>query len=160
MTQSSPSVERVYPPKLMFTVVNPIMRLLLGTRAGKRFDEFARLEFIGRKSGKRYEVVTAIHEVDGREAALTNSGWRWNFEGSQQIDMVRDGERERVNATLVTDPDEVARVYTAMIDKLGVESAPRRLGIKINIDGKPTHDHLVDLTRREGLSVVYLDPVE
>lgn len=160
MTQTSPSVERVYPPKLMFAVVNPIMRFLLGTRVGKRFGELARLEFTGRKSGERYQVVTAIHHVDGRDAALTNSGWRWNFEGGRQIDMVRKGKRERVNATLVNDPDDVARVYADMIDKLGVESAPRRLGIKINIDGRPTHDQLVDLAEQEGLSVVYLDPVE
>lgn len=61
---------------------------------------------------------------------------------------------------LVTDPDEVARVYADMIDKLGVESAPRRLGIKIDIDAKPTHDQLADLTIREGLSMIYLDPAE
>ncbi len=160
MTQTSPAVERVYPPKLILTVVNPIMRFLLGTGAGKRFGVLARLEFTGRKSGKRYEVVTGIHDIDGRDAALTNSGWRWNFMGCQQIDLVRGGQRERVNATLVTDPDEVARVYGDMIDKLGVEAAPRRLGVKINFDGKPTHDHLVDLTKREGMSVVYLDPVK
>ncbi|MFP4554900.1 MAG: hypothetical protein ACLFRT_13725 [Actinomycetota bacterium] len=159
MTQTSPALERVYPPKLMFMIVNPIMRFLLGTGAGKRFSELARLEFTGRKTGKEYAVVTAIHDIDGRDAALTNSGWRWNFQGGREIVKVQSGKRERVQATLVTDPDEVARVYSSMIQELGVEDSPRRLGIRINVDGMPTHEQLVDLAEREGLSVVYLDPL-
>lgn len=158
MTQTSPALERVYPPKLMFAIVNPIMRFLVGTAAGKRLGDLARLEFTGRKSGKSYAVVTALHQVGDRLAALTNSGWRWNFAGGRRIQMVHKGERKQVEATLVADADEVAQVYSDMIDKLGVEGAPRRLGIKINIDGKPSHQQLVDLAEREGLSVVYLDP--
>lgn len=159
MTQTSPAVERVYPPKLMFMILNPIMRFLLGTGAGKRLSELARLEFTGRKTGKEYAVVTAIHDVDGRDAALTNSGWRWNFAGGREIVKVQSGKRERVRATLVTDPDEVADVYSTKIDELGVDASPRRLGIEINIDGKPSHEQLADLAKREGLSVVYLDPI-
>jgi hypothetical protein len=48
MTQESTRLERVYPPKLMFAVLNPTMRWLLGTEAGKRMADLARLEFTGR----------------------------------------------------------------------------------------------------------------
>ena len=160
MTQILPAVERVYPPKLMFMIANPIMRYLVGTGVGKRIEELVRLEFTGRKSGEDYRVVTGVHDLDGREVSLTNSGWRWNFEGGREIEMVRAGKRQKVMATLVTDPDEVARVYSDMIDRLGVEGAPRRLGIRINVDGRPTHAQLVDLAEREGLSLVYLDPTD
>lgn len=44
-TAETPAVERVYPPKLMFMVFNPLMRWALGTNLGKRVPELARLDF-------------------------------------------------------------------------------------------------------------------
>jgi hypothetical protein len=102
-------------------------------------------------------VVSAIHDIDGRPAILTNSRWRHNFAGSREIEVVRAGQRRAMKATLEADPDKVAEVYAQMIDRLGVEAAPRRLGISIGGKQAPTHAQLVDLVKREGLSVVYLD---
>lgn len=156
-TAETPAVERVYPPKLMFMVANPLMRWALGTNLGKRVPELARLDFRGRRTGEEYGVVTALHEVDGQTAVLTNSGWRWNFEGGHPVTVVVSGERIEARGRLVSDPDAVARVYLDRIDELGTENAARRLGIKVNVDRQPTHDEIADLARGEGLSVIFLD---
>lgn len=154
-----PAVERVYPPKIMFMIANPIMRWALGTSLGKRIPGLARLEFRGRKSGNEYTVVSGLHEVDGKTATLTNSGWRWNFEGGHPVTVVIAGERHDAIGRLVPDPDAVARFYSDRIDEIGTDMAARRLGIKINVDRTPTHEELAGLVRREGLSVIYIEPI-
>lgn len=153
---SESSVERVYPPKLMFLVVNPIMRWLLGTPIGRRLPDLARMEFNGRKTGRQYTVVAALHDIDGRRAILTNSGWRHNFTEPHPIELVIAGVRHPATGTLEVDPDRVAQVYGQRIEELGVDRAGRRLGIKIH-GTTPTHQQLADLARTEGLSVIYLD---
>ncbi len=121
-----PPVERVYPPKIMFMVANPIMRWTLGTSLGKRFPELARLEFRGRKTGNEYKVVSALHDVGGKTATLTDSGWRWNFEGGHPVTIVVAGERNDAIGRLESDPDAVARVYSDRIDEIGIGMAARR----------------------------------
>lgn len=158
MPDTPSTVERVYPPKLMFTVVDPIMRWVLSTRLGDRLPELAKMEFTGRKSGRDLAVVVATHDLDGRTAVLTNSGWRHNFRNGHPVEMVRGTERHRYRGVLEDDPETVAEVYARRIEELGTDQAARRLGIKVHGDGVPSRDQLVDLTRREGLSVIYLEP--
>ena len=152
-------IERVYPPKLMFMLVNPVMTWALGTGLGRKIEGLARLEFKGRKSGKDYKVVAALHDLDGRLAALTNSGWRWNFEQGHPLIAVIGGERLAMEGHLISDPVEVARIYSQRIDDLGTAMASRRLGIKIHVDRKPTIDELTALATDEGLSAIFLERV-
>lgn len=158
MTDTQRRLERIYPPKIMFAVVNPLMRWLLGTSLGRKLPDLARLEFTGRKTGRDIRLVTGLHDVDGRKAILTNSGWRHNFEGGRPATAIIGGEPYPVIGTLQSDPDAVADVYQAKIEELGPKQSPRRLGIEIPEGPPPTHDELADLVRREGMSVIYLEP--
>jgi hypothetical protein len=150
-----PPVERIYPPKLVFMLVNPLMTWLLGTSFGKRIEGLARLEFTGRRSGKKYKLVSAVHDIGDRKAILTNSGWRANFKGGRPLRVLIGGEERQMVATLEDDPDEVARVYAERIESLG-SSAAGRLGVRVNVDRTPNYEELRDLVEREGLSVIYL----
>lgn len=140
----------------MMLVANPIMSWMIGSGKGK-FDEMARLDFRGRKSGKEYKVVAALQPVDGQKAVLSNSGWRWNFEGSHPVTVIVAGEPHQMIGKLETDPNTVASVYLKRVDDLGLEMAHRRLGVKINVDRAPTHEELKDLAEKEGLSVIFLN---
>lgn len=153
-------MERVYPPKLMFVVINPIMRWLTGTGFGKRFPDLGRMDFAGRKSGKQYSVVVALHDIDGRQAALTNSGWRHNFTDGHPTALTVAGDTQQRVGKLLADPDGVAEIYARRIGEIGADKAPRRLGIKIPEGTSPTHDDLAAFARREGLSVIFLDPLD
>jgi hypothetical protein len=57
----------------------------------------------------------------------------------------------------VENPEEVARVYAKLIGEYGYERAGRRLGIRINVDRPPTHEELLDVIRRSGLSLLIID---
>lgn len=152
------TIERVYPPKLMFMVVNPLMRWALGTGFGKKLADLALLEFEGRNTGNTYTLVSGIHSIDGKQAILTNSGWRHNFTGGHPLTATIGGETVEMVGTLQRDPANVARVYAEKIEALGTAGASRRLGIKIEGEGEPTLDQLTHLARQEGLSVIYLEP--
>ncbi|MBA3350438.1 MAG: nitroreductase family deazaflavin-dependent oxidoreductase [Actinobacteria bacterium] len=152
-----PAVERVHPPDwLVRYLVNPVMRRVLRKRRGKLSDSVLLLRFSGRRSGKAYEIPVGYRMIDGRMALLSNTGWRYNFQGGADVEIVVAGETERARATLLGDPDEVAAIYARLIDEVGLGAA-NRLGIKVHVDRKPTHDELVGMIERSGLSVVWLD---
>lgn len=161
MTRSNdqrPAVERVKPPEAMIRIANPIFdRMLRSPLHGLVDENLLLLHFRGRKTGRSYTVVVGHRNVDGRLGVLTNSGWRINFRGVASVELTLKGERRRGRAELVENPEEVARVYAKLIDEYGYERAGRRLGIKINVDRPPTHEELLDVIRRSGLSLLALD---
>lgn len=152
----SRQLERVYPPKLMFLIANPIMRWLLGTSFGARIPDLVLMEFSGRRSGKSYQVVAGVHEINGETAVLTNSPWRHNFAGGHPVTVRRAGTARMAEGVLESSPAKVADVYLSRIRELGVDKGPRRLGIAVHGDGTPTLDELTTLVRDEGLAVIYL----
>lgn len=154
------TVERVYPPKLMFMMVNPLMKWALGTSLGKKLSDLALLEFEGRKTGNTYKLVSALHEVDRKTALLSNSGWRHNFTGGHPVTATIGGEETPMVGTLQNEPETVARVYAEKIKELGNTDSSRRVGIKIEGEGEPTLEQLTELAHKEGLAVIYLEPAE
>jgi len=159
MTANGPyAVERVHPPDwLMKYLVNPVMRRFLRRRRGKMSELFLLLRFVGRRSGRSYEVPVGYRRIEGRVALLTSSGWRCNFQGGADVEVNLAGETKRARATLLDDPDQVAAIDGRLIDEVGLANANRQLGIKIHVDRKPSHEELIDMIRRSGLSVVWVD---
>lgn len=51
----------------------------------------------------------------------------------------------------------MARLYADLIKDYGYEQAGRRLGIRINVEQAPTHEELVDVIERSGLSFLAID---
>jgi len=149
----------MHPPDVLWKyVVNPLMRRLLKAPTHALVDDqLVLLGYRGRKSGMHYELPVGYHWIDGIPKVLTNSGWRVNFRGGHPVRVWFKGDWYSGTGTLVEEPDEVARVYTRLMEEAGWKRAARRLGIRINVGRTPTHDELVDASRREGLSIVELD---
>ena len=153
-----PAVERVKPPDAMVRVANPVFGWILKSPLHGLVDEhLLLLHFRGRKTGRAHTVVVGHRNIDGQLGVLTNSGWRVNFRGGAPAEVTLEGERRRAHAELLENPEEVARVYANLIEEYGHEQAGRRLGIRINVDRPPTHEELLDLMRRSGLSLVTID---
>jgi hypothetical protein len=147
-----PPVERVHPPDALFRLVNPLIRRLI-TR-GRFKDQLLILHFMGRKSGRQFDVPAGCHVIDGVPSVLTDSRWRHNFAGGRDIEVTLRGVRQPAYAVLMDDPQEVATVYERLVRKLGIKEARRRLGLRFNIDRIPTPSELQDAIEQSGLSIV------
>ena len=156
-----PAVERVKPPDGPFRLINPVMRWVLSTprRAGRVGDQLLLLHLTGRKSGRVLDIPVGYRPAeDGRLLVMTNSLWRVNLRGTDDLDVTLRGVRMPAHAELVEDPELVATAYQRLINQVGHAKAGRRLGIRINVDRAPTHAELAEAAGREGLSVIYLAP--
>jgi len=156
MAADRPPVERQHPPDALMSVVNPLVRRLV--KRGSFADQLLVLHYVGRRSGRRFDVPAGYHRIDGVVSVLTNSGWRHNFAGGTTIEVTLHGRRQPARAVLVNDPDTVAAVYSRMFSELGLKQAPRRLGLRVNLDRLPTVDELRDAVVRSGLSIVEIYP--
>lgn len=116
------------------------------------------LHLTGRRSGRRYEVPVAHHDLDGRLVVLTDSAWRVNLRGGADVEVTLRGERSPMRAELDEDPATVAAAYRALIDRIGWEKAQRRLGVAVHVGRAPTLGELEAAARETGLSVVTLTP--
>lgn len=58
---------------------------------------------------------------------------------------------------LVDDPAAVAALYDRLIGEVGWRKAARELGVRINVERRPTIDELQDAARRSDLSVIWVD---
>src|SRR4051794_9266531 len=67
------------PPKVVLSVINPILRVLLRTPLSRAIKPLALLQFEGRRTGQRRTVVVAWHSSDGASLVVTPAKWRANF---------------------------------------------------------------------------------
>jgi hypothetical protein len=151
-----PAVERRHPPKALMRLVNPLVRRLAGR--GRAGGQILLLHYVGRRTGRHFDVPAGYHLIDGVVSVLTNSGWRHNFAGGQNIEVTLRGVRQPAHVVLCDDPDEVAEIYGRLIKEWGTDRAGRRLGLRFNVDRAPTRDELKDGIRRSGLSIVRVYP--
>jgi hypothetical protein len=144
--------------RTMTRIGNVFVRPLLRSSAGKSIHELALLCFDGRRTGRRYEVPVEYHELDGQPLILTASAWKANLRGGADVELVHEGVRMQMQAELIEDPDEVAKVYEALIDQIGLEHAK---ATKIGLSGigarMPAHEELVEAVRGKR-TVVRLRP--
>jgi hypothetical protein len=137
-------------------MVNPMVRRMVAR--GRLGDQVLLLHYLGRRSGRRFDVPAGYHSIDGLASVFTNSGWRYNFAGGRDIEVTLRGVRQPARAVLCDDSDEVAEVYERLIAELGIDQAARRLGLRFNVDRAPTRDELRDAIQRSGLSIVRIYP--
>ncbi len=121
-----------------------------GSRAGKGL---VLLRVRGRRSGRTLEFPVARQDIGGELCCLTNSGWRHNFSGGRECELVLDGRVRRAQGVLVADVDAVVRAYREVLDRLG-PGRYRRAGLTVHVDRPPTDAELADAVRRYGLSYV------
>lgn len=159
--QAPVPVERVRPPAALTRVGNPVLSWLLSgrRRSAKVGRDLLLLHVTGRRSGRVYSTPVAYHrQPDGRLLVLTSSRWRLNLRGGPTpVEVTLFGRRLPGTAVLEEEPGAVARVYRRLIDEIGTDAASRRLGIRVTVDRAPTEAELAEASRREHLSVLYLD---
>jgi hypothetical protein len=146
-TETKGSVVRAFEPsagfRTMMRIGNGFMRPLLRSSVGAKLHELALLEFTGRRSGKRYTVPVGYHELDGDVLILTASAWRVNLRGGADVELVHDGEPRRMRAELIEDADEVARIYSALIERIGLDEAKATtIGLDVLVDRMPTTEEI------------------
>ena len=116
------------PPGIVVRVLNPLMRALLGSRAGRRMKNVALIEFNGRRSGRQYRIPVGWHHAAGTSFVLTPASWRTNFAGGRSATVHHGGQVQPMVGTLVTDAAEVADAVQAVLDN---GTPGRRLGLRI-----------------------------
>jgi hypothetical protein len=153
VTVDKPAVERAYPPRIVARLGNALLTRLLrrpGSRAGRGL---MLLRVRGRRSGRTIELPVARQEIGGELCCLTNAGWRHNFSGGRECELVLDGRVRRARGELVAEVDPVVRAYREVLDRLG-PGRYRRAGLTVNVDRPPTDAELTEAVRRYGLSFV------
>jgi hypothetical protein len=116
--KTRPPVERVHPPHALLRMINPLMRRLIAR--GRFGHQLLLLHYVGRRSGRRFDVPAGYSVIDGVVSVLTSSGWRHNFAGGRDIEVTMHGRRRPAHAVLIDDPHEVTDVYMRLIDELGI----------------------------------------
>lgn len=134
----TPSGARPPMPRLMFKLVNPLMKLALRSPLHARMSgRLMVLSFTGRKSGKR--VSTPVGYVRDGEKILvfTHSAWRHNFVQPAPVTMRIQGKDVTGTALLVQDPARMKDIIQKMMRANGEEMG-RRMGLWVeNIDTLP-----------------------
>lgn len=146
-TKTRPPIVRSFEPSASFhtctRIGNAVMRPLLRSGLGARIHDLALLSFTGRLTGKRYTVPVGYQELDGEVVILTASAWKANLRGGADVELVHDPHRLLMRADLIEDPEEVARIYGALLGRVGIEQATR-IGLKVSGDRMPTHEEIVE----------------
>jgi hypothetical protein len=130
---------------MMTRFLNPLLALVLRTPAGRLVKPFAALEFAGRRTGKRYQMVVGWHQDDdGVARVFSPAAWRANFAQPADAVVRYGGRKKMVRGTLVKDPDAVAAALNFVLST-GV--APRMLGFQM-ADGHRLTTEDVSVLRR------------
>ena len=117
------------PPDAVLRVVNPLLRTLVPSPAGRLLPgSFGVLRFTGRRSGRTLRIVAGLHDVDGGLVVFTSRPWRLNFRGGRTVEVARSGTWRRGTADLVEDPEQVA---AALRHVLAAGTSARMLGLRI-----------------------------
>ena len=147
MTTSSAPVVRSFEPARhigrVMKVGNAMLKPLLRSGLGGRMGELALLTVTGRRSGTRYEIPVSVLSFEGHEVVLTAGRWRVNLRGGAEVRVRRGHDDRTFHAELIEDPNEVARVYGALLQRVGLKNA-KRVGLVVEGDRIPTHEELVE----------------
>jgi F420H(2)-dependent quinone reductase len=151
VTTATRPASRTPPRALMRGLVNPVVRTVLGSPAGRWCGPLLLLEVTGRRTGRRRRIPVVGHVCAGRVYALTDAPWAANFTGGTPVLVTRRGRRITARGVLLPPAAESAAVVRQVIATEG----PRALGLVLPADRAPTDEELCRLRR-----VVLLDGLE
>lgn len=121
------------PPPALIRVLNPIMRVLLPSRLGRRMAPLAVLRFTGHRSGLQRDIPAGVHEFGDHAVVFTDRPWRLSLRDGAEVVVRRGGVARVATAELVEDPALVAPALASVADRVG----PRRVGLSVTGDGTP-----------------------
>jgi hypothetical protein len=140
---SDPVRDRV-PPAAFLKVLNPVMRTLLRTAAGRLMPKVCVLAFDGRRTGRAYRVVAGCYDLEGDEVVLTSERWRLNFQEARPVTLWRGGQAEARTGTLDHDPVAVADFLNG---ELAAGTSAVALGLKVERGHRVTAEDAETLGR-------------
>lgn len=159
MTDQVPAVAADHPPEKLLKVANPMLRFLLGTPlAGPLRKQLMVLNFKGRKSGRQFSIPVSAHQIDGALYAIANAGWKHNFSGGSDADIVHDGKTTKMRGEVISDPATVAALAHRAAESYGVKKAQTMMGLKFRDDRIPTIEEFADAFAREKIVAVKFTP--
>ena len=126
----------------MMRIGNTFMRPLLRSRFGRKMHDLALLSFTGRKTGRRYSVPVAYHELGEHGVILTARTWRVNLRGGAEVEVVHDGVSRPMRAELIEDPREVALIYEELLRHVVLSKAKLSIGLEVVGDEIPTEEQI------------------
>ncbi len=159
MTDQVPAVAAGHPPEKLLKVANPILRLLLRTPlAGPMRGQLMVLNFKGRKSGREFSIPVSAHQIDGALYAIANAGWKHNFSGGADAEVLHDGKTTKMHGELISDPAVVADLAHRCAQSYGVKKAQTMMGLKFRDDRIPTVDEFAEGLARDKIVAVKFTP--
>ena len=157
MTEQSPAVVVSHPPEALLRIMNPAMKLLLGTPlAGSARKQMMVVSFKGRKTGRPYSIPLSAHVIDNQLYALTSAPWKNNFRDGADAEVLHDGKRAPMRGELITDPAVVADLSHRCAEAYGVKRAQRMMGLGFRDQRIPTIEEFTEAAKREKMAVVKL----
>ena len=138
-------IENSSPPKGFLKVVDPIFKAMLKTPLGGVLPSTTSvISFKGRKSGKPYNLVVAVHDVDGEQLVFSQRVWMVNFKGGAPVSVRHKGKTLSGTGTLVSDPAEIAPRLQKAIDAHGARS----VGLKMSDGHRVTPEDVKTVERK------------
>jgi len=116
------------PPIWLVHAMNPVMRLMLRSPLGRVVRPLALLDFIGRRTGRRFLVPVGWQETDHGHVVVTPAPWRVNFRDGSDVTVWVRGRRQQFVGTLDDDPSHVAATLQSISDRNG---SLRTVGIDV-----------------------------
>jgi hypothetical protein len=102
-------------------VVNPVVRLVLRSPAGRWTGPLVLLEVRGRRTGRRLRIPVVGHASAGALHAITDGRWAANFRGGAQLTLVQRGHR-RPCTGLLLEETAAAAVIRDVVDREGAKA--------------------------------------
>jgi F420H(2)-dependent quinone reductase len=132
------------PPRgLMRWLVNPVVRSIARSPAGRWTGDLLLLEFTGRRSGRRLSVPVVGRRHGEALYALTDATWALNFSGGAAVQVASRGRRWAATGVLVSDQAEAAAVLRTAI----ATSGARHVGLSLPQGWTGTDAELCTLRR-------------
>ncbi len=159
MTDQTPAVIADHPPETLLKVANPVLRVLLGTPlAGPLRNQLMVLNFKGRKSGRPFSIPVSAHHIDGELYAIANAGWKHNFTGGADAEVLHGGKTTKMHGELIGDPAVVAELAHRCAQSYGVKKAQTMMGLKFRDSQIPSVDEFKEGIAREKIVAVKFTP--
>ena len=155
----TPAVEDAAPSATLARYANPLLRLLFRTPLKRSLGrQLALLRFTGRRSGRTYCFPVGVLSVRGRRIITSRRSWQCELQRRHGLRRAaRRGMAARAGGTRPRRRRDRRPVQRTDRDVRVAANAPRRLGLRINVDRAPTHEELVDAVRRIKLSIIHID---
>ena len=142
MVDGSPPAPKA-PPAALFRVINPVMGAVLRSPLHRAVSgRLMRLEFTGRRSGRRYALPVGYVRSGDELLTGTEKGWKANFRGGGPVTVWLDGRPRQGSADLIEDAAGLGEAYRRIA---AVQPGFFRfVGVRLGPDGLP---HPADVAR-------------